>query len=238
VVDFADRVTLVTGASGNLGAAAAHGFRAAGSHLILVGSSEERLATMVAGLGAGPGGVLTVPADLTDAESVAGLVAQAVARFGRIDILVNAVGGYRAGTPVHETPEEAWDFMLDLNARTTFLTSRAVIPQMLEQGSGKIVNVAARAAMRGTANAAAYVASKAVVVRLTESMAAELMGHGINVNCILPGTIDTPQNRDAMPNVDHSRWVTPEDIGAVILFLASEAARAVHGAAVPVYGLS
>jgi NAD(P)-dependent dehydrogenase (short-subunit alcohol dehydrogenase family) len=176
--------------------------------------------------------------DATDAESVAGAVEQALERFGRIDVLANTVGGYRAGTPVHETPLETWDFMLDLNARTAFVASRAVVPCMLEQRFGKIVHVAARAALKGSAKASAYSVSKSAVVRLVESLAAELRYDGINVNCVLPGTIDTPQNRKAMPKADHSRWVAPEAIADVILFLASDAADAVNGAAIPVYGRS
>ena len=171
---------------------------------------------------------------------------RALGRFGRIDVLANAIGGYRAGQPVHETPLDTWDFMLNLNARTAFVLSRAVVPAMLAQGSGKIVHVAARAALRstasfavaGAANAAAYSASKAAMVRLVESLADELRHNQINVNCVLPGTIDTPQNRESMPKADHSRWVPPEAIADVILFLASDAARAVNGAAVPVYGQS
>jgi NAD(P)-dependent dehydrogenase (short-subunit alcohol dehydrogenase family) len=128
--------------------------------------------------------------------------------------------------------------MLNLNARTAFVLSRAVAPHMLEQGSGKIVHVAARAALEGGARASAYSVSKSGIVRLVESMAAELRQDGINVNCVLPGTIDTPQNRQAMPKADHSRWVSPQAIADVMLFLASDAARAVNGAAVPVYGRS
>jgi NAD(P)-dependent dehydrogenase (short-subunit alcohol dehydrogenase family) len=174
--------------------------------------------------------------DLTEAEAVAAMAAEVHARFGRIDILANIAGGFTMGPPVHETPLASWDFMLNLNARTTFLTSRAIVPYMLAQGYGKVVNVAARAALEGKARMAPYVISKSAVIRLTESMAAELRDAGINVNCVLPGTIDTPQNRRDMPNADHSRWVPPAALADVILFLASDAARAIHGAAVPVYG--
>jgi NAD(P)-dependent dehydrogenase (short-subunit alcohol dehydrogenase family) len=153
-------------------------------------------------------------------------------------VLVNIAGGFRMGTPVHETPQETWDFMMDLNARTVLNTARAVIPHMLQQGRGRVINTAARNALEGAARMAAYTASKSAVVRLTESMAAELKMKGINVNCILPGTIDTPENREAMPNAKHERWVAPEAIADVILFLASPAARALHGASIPVYGLS
>jgi len=127
---------------------------------------------------------------------------------------------------------------MDLNARTVFNCSRAVIPHMLATGGGKIVNVSARAATEGKGRMAPYCASKAAVITLTESMAAEHKHNGINVNCILPGTVDTPQNREAMPDQDHGRWVPTAALADVILFLASDAARCVTGAAVPVYGQS
>ena len=142
------------------------------------------------------------------------------------------------GPPVHETSDELWQSMLDLNARTVMAMARAVVPQMIAAGSGKIVNVAAMAALGGKAGMGAYSASKSVTVRLTESMSAELREHGINVNCVMPSIIDTPQNRAAMPDADPQRWVAPEALAEVIVFLASDAARAIHGAAVPVVGLA
>ena len=233
--DFSDRVVMVTGAAGNLGSAVAQAFQAAGAKLVLVDRAADRLPRLFPDLVDSPHHFLATSVDLTKADAVETMVDETVKRFGRIDVLVNTVGGFRAGTPVHETPFETWDFMLNLNARTLFIASRAVIPHMLQQESGSIVNVAARAALKGGAKMAAYSVSKSAVVRLTESMAAELK-EGINVNCVLPGTIDTPQNRKAMPNADYSRWVKPEAIADVILFLASDAARAVQGAAIPVYG--
>jgi NAD(P)-dependent dehydrogenase (short-subunit alcohol dehydrogenase family) len=128
--------------------------------------------------------------------------------------------------------------MMDLNARSVFHTCRAVVPHMVRQGSGRIVNVSARAALEGKARMGPYCASKAAVLTLTESLAAEHKLDGVNVNCILPGTIDTPQNRAAMPDADHSRWVAPAALADVIVFLASEASRTVTGAAIPVYGQS
>jgi NAD(P)-dependent dehydrogenase (short-subunit alcohol dehydrogenase family) len=236
--DFADHVVVVTGAAGNLGSATAKAFQRAGARLVLVDRSTDRLPGLFPDLAGSSSYLLAASVDLTDEAAMGAMVDDALARFGRIDVLVNTAGGYRAGTPVHETPLAAWDFMLNLNARTLFVASSAVIPAMLRQGWGRIVNVAARAALTGGAKAGAYSASKSAVVRLTESMAAELKASGINVNCILPGTIDTPQNRQAMPNADHSRWVPPEALADVILFLASDAARAVTGAAIPVYGRS
>ena len=234
--DLTDRVVIVTGSAGNLGSAVARAFRAAGAQLVLVDRDPDRLPRLFPDLTGLAGCYLAAPVDLTDEAAVKAMVDETLNRFSRIDVLVNAAGGYRGGTPVHETPLATWDFLLSLNARTAYVASSAVIPAMLRQGSGKIVNVAARAALQGAAKQGAYSASKSAVMRLTEAMAAELKGSGINVNCVLPGTIDTPENRADMPKADTSRWVQPEALANVILFLASDAACAVHGAAIPVYG--
>ena len=236
--DFSNRVVVVAGAPGNLGQAVARAFHAAGANLVLLDRAPARLPGLFPELADSSKHLLASSVDATDVASIEQAVQATLERFGQIDVLANAIGGYRAGTPVHETPLDTWDFMLNLNARPAFILSRAVVPHMLERGSGRIIHVAARAALKGGAKAAAYSASKSALVRLVESMAAELRRKGINVNCVLPGTIDTPQNRQAMPTATHSRWVPPEAIADVILFLASDAARAVNGAAVPVYGES
>jgi NAD(P)-dependent dehydrogenase (short-subunit alcohol dehydrogenase family) len=232
--DFSERVVIVTGAAGNLGIAVARAFQAAGAKLVLVDRAADRLLRFYPELADSPDHFLATSVDLTDPDAVVATVEETVQRFGRVDVLANVAGGFRSGTPVHETPAESWEFMLNLNARTVFCASRAVIPHMLEQGEGKIISVAARAGLKGGAKMATYSVSKSAVIRLTESMSAELKKSGINVNCVLPSTIDTPQNRQAMPNADYSRWVKPEAIADVFLFLASDAARAVHGAALPV----
>ncbi len=180
---------------------------------------------------------LLVRANLLDAASVAQAVETAAGRFGRIDVLCNLAGGFRMGQPVHETPAETWQLMIDLNAGTIINTARAVVPGMLAAGGGKIVNIAAMGGLAGGRDMGAYSAAKSAVVRLTESMSAELRDRGINVNCIMPSIIDTPQNRAAMPKADPRRWVAPEALAEVILFLASDGARAIHGAAIPVTGL-
>jgi NAD(P)-dependent dehydrogenase (short-subunit alcohol dehydrogenase family) len=234
VFDFSDRVVVVTGAAGNLGSAVARAFGSAGANLTLVDRADGRLQRLFPDMANATSYFFANSVDLTDADSVQSMVDETIKNFGRIDVLVNTAGGYRAGIPVHETPLETWDFMLNLNARSVFLSSRAVIPQMLRQGSGRIISVAARAAERGRANMAAYSISKSAVMRLTESMAAELRDMDINVNCVLPGTIDTPANRQAMPNADYSRWVKPEIVAEVILFLASDSARTLNGASIPV----
>lgn len=236
--DFSEKVVMVTGAAGNLGGAVVRAFETSGGRLVLVDRSADRLRESFPDLADSPLHFLANCADLTDPQIVGAVVAETVERFGRIDALINTAGGYRAGTPLHETSLETWDFMLNLNARSIFIACQAVIPHMLRQGSGKIVSVSARAGLSGGAGMSAYTVSKSAVIRLTESMAAELKDAGINVNCVLPGTIDTPANRQASPNADYDRWVKPEALADVICFLASDAARAIHGAAVPVYGRS
>ena len=236
--DFTGRVALVTGAGGNLGRAVANAFRVAGAKTVLVDRDAKRLRQIFPELQSSSEHMLAVGTDLMAPGELDGVVARAVELFGRLDILVNTVGGFRAGQPLDETPMETWDLLLDLNLRTTLVAVRAVIPTMLAQRYGKIITIAARAAMAGAANMAAYTAAKAAVLRLTESLAAEVKQAGINVNCVLPGTLDTPQNRQERTDADFSKWVTPEAVACVILFLASEAADAVHGAAVPAYGLT
>jgi NAD(P)-dependent dehydrogenase (short-subunit alcohol dehydrogenase family) len=178
------------------------------------------------------------PADLLEMAEATTVAQAALGRFGRIDVLCNIAGGFRMGDAVHETSEEDWNFLFDINTRTLFNAVRAVVPHMVAAGGGKIVNIGAFAAQKGVAQMGAYTASKGVVIRMTEAMAAELREKNINVNCVLPTIIDTPQNRAAMPDADPARWVAPGDLANVIVFLASDASRAVHGAAVPVTSLS
>jgi NAD(P)-dependent dehydrogenase (short-subunit alcohol dehydrogenase family) len=229
-VRFSGKTCLITGAAGNLGRAVAQAFASEGASLILMDLQEEHLRSAYGGEAAGKRFAF---ADLRDAQSVA----RALSARTRIDILCNIAGGFRMGQPVHETGDDTWDLMLGLNAKSVIHCARAVVPGMLAAGGGKIVNIAALAGLAGKANMGAYTASKAAVIRLTESMSAELRDKGINVNCVLPSIIDTPQNRADMPKADPRRWVAPEALADVVLFLCSDAARAVHGAAIPVNGL-
>jgi NAD(P)-dependent dehydrogenase (short-subunit alcohol dehydrogenase family) len=229
-------VTIITGATGNLGAATARVFQQAGARTVLVGHSPDGLREEFPDLAGSKDHLLVGGVDLSDPASLGGLIEKTLAKFGRVDALVNTVGGYRGGKPVQETDLADWDFLFNVNLRTTLLCCRAVIPPMLKQQRGRIINVASRNGLSGSADYAAYSASKSAVLRLTESLAEELKAANINVNCIMPGTIDTPQNRAAMPNADFSKWVEPAAIADVIAFLASDSARAIQGAAVPVYG--
>jgi NAD(P)-dependent dehydrogenase (short-subunit alcohol dehydrogenase family) len=233
--DFTNKVTLVTGAAGNLGQTLAQAFHEAGATVAASDFSADRLTELFTDL---PGILLLPGVDVTKETAVNTMIERVIQEYGRIDILCNVAGGFKKGPTVAETAVETWDFQLNLNAKSVFLVSKATIPHMLSQGSGKIVNVAARAALAGSAQMAPYIVSKTAVIRLTESIAAELKNDNINVNCILPGTIDTPQNREAMPNADYDKWVPTEDLVNVMLFLASDLAQAINGAAIPVYGRS
>ncbi|MEA3410434.1 MAG: SDR family NAD(P)-dependent oxidoreductase [Pseudomonadota bacterium] len=236
--EFSGKIVLITGAAGNLGKAVADRFHAEGAGLVLVDLSTERLGQVYGKTEPPQDRRLLVSADLTSEESVSDMTRQAVDVFGRIDVLANIAGGFTMGPPLHETPIVDWDFMMNLNARTMFLASRAIIPHMLAHGGGKIVSVSARAARVAKSGMAPYCASKGSVITLTECLAAEHKHNNINVNCVLPGTIDTPQNRDAMPDADFTRWVKPEELASVIVFLASKESHAVSGASIPVYGES
>ncbi len=232
------KVVLITGATGNLGSAVAFAFQEAGARMILVGRSAESLSHTFEDPSGSPDHLLIGDVDLTNEDNVKEVVRSAHQHFRHIDVLVNTVGTFRGGKTVHEEEIQTWDFLFKVNLNTTLFTCRAVIPYMIQQNSGRIINTASRSGLLGSAGYAPYSASKSAVIRLTESLAKELSDHNINANCIVPGTIDTPQNRQDMPDADHSKWVDPAAIADVVLFLASDAARAVTGAAIPVYGKS
>jgi len=230
---FKGKNVLVTGAAGNLGKAVAAAFEQEGASLVLFDIDDKTLRAAYPA-----DGHLLVPVNLLDPASVATAVDAALKKVGHIDVLANIAGGFRMGDPVHATPVDTWRLMIELNAGTVMNMARAVVPNMIANGGGKIVSIAATAGLGGKPDMGAYGASKAAVIRLTESMAGELRDKGINVNCVMPSIIDTPQNRADMPSADPKKWVAPEALADVILFLSSDAARAVHGAAVPVVGLS
>lgn len=232
-----ERVVLITGATGDFGPYIARAFAETGARLALTARKLEQAQALAADLGLGDDRALPAVVDVTQAQSVAAWVAAVLARWGRVDVLVNVAGGYKPGAPVADLLEADLDFMFNLNARSAFLTCRAVIPPMLAQGRGKIINIGAKAGQLAGRKSTAYAVSKAAVLRLTEALSAEVREHNINVNAVIPSTINTPANRAGQPNADTSQWVAPEDLAAVVLFLASDAARAIHGAEVPVFGV-
>ncbi|MSO65223.1 MAG: SDR family NAD(P)-dependent oxidoreductase [Alphaproteobacteria bacterium] len=221
--EFRGKVALVTGAAGALGRVVADRFRAGGATVIAVDLRAQPAIVAV---------------DLTDAAATKAAVDDAVATTGRLDVVCNIAGGFAMGETVAALATGAnWRAMFDANVTTLLNVCAATVPHLTRQG-GAIVNVGAAAALSGKAAMGAYVAAKSAVIRLTESLAAELREQGVNVNCVLPSIIDTPANRADMPKAKFARWVSPSDLAEAIAFLASSRAKAIHGAALPVVGLS
>ena len=232
-------VVWITGASGGLGASVAAYFAKAGARVALLAQHEAALQQAVAGWPADwQARALCLPVNLLQPQAVQHASEQVLQHWGRIDVAVHLAGGFTMGQGVHQSDfAAALDHMLDLNVRTVVNSTGAVVPAMLAQGGGVVVNVGAASAGQGAAHMGAYAASKSALARLTESLSAELKGRGVRVNAVLPSIIDTPANRAAMPDADHTRWVAPGALAEVIGFLSSPAARAVHGVSLPVMGL-
>jgi NAD(P)-dependent dehydrogenase (short-subunit alcohol dehydrogenase family) len=229
------KVVLVAGGTGGLGRAVTQAFLEADASVIVTFRNPAEFAAVADTVG--PHRALEGhQVDVTDESAVGPFIDQIVAKYGRLDAMVNTVGAYAGGVKLWEMDTKVFDRMMALNLRSGLLLSRAVIPPMLKVGRGAIVNVASKAALDHTAGNAAYAASKAAALAMMDSLAAELKGTGVRVNSILPDIIDTEPNRKAMPGADFAKWPKPEDIARVILFLCSDDARVIHGAALPVYG--
>lgn len=230
------RTVIVTGAGGALGAAVGAAFARSGARRVLMLDIQESVLQRACALF--PEQMRAHALDLRDISTVQDSFAHLIADEGAPDLVCNIAGGFDCGPAVHETTPELWQRMVDLNVVTLLNVTRMVVPPMLAAKRGCIVNVAAQGAVTGKPGMGAYCATKSAVARLTESMAFELRESGINVNAVAPTIIDTPANRKAMPDADPTRWVAIADLVAVIEFLASPAARALHGAVIPVSGLS
>ncbi len=228
------KTIVVTGAFGALGSAVAEAAANAGASVAALDYAPSPPAGLEERLG--PGALILGGVDLAAATGAEGAMAAASERFGRIDALFNIAGGFRWERIADAPNDEVWERMFAMNLKTALNASRAAIPDLLETGAGRIVNVGAGAAIRAAEGMGAYAASKAAVHRLTESLAEELKLKCVTVNAVMPSTIDTPLNRKEMPQADFSRWVSPADLAAVMLFLASDEARAVTGALIPVSG--
>jgi NAD(P)-dependent dehydrogenase (short-subunit alcohol dehydrogenase family) len=231
------KVAIITGGAGGLGAAVVTAFLGAGARVHVPVESDGDLATLRERA--------RIPAsaplggerlDLTDEAAVRAHYARVAREHGGLDILVNLAGGFAGGQPVHETPWSLWQQQLDINLKTAVLSCAAAAPHLLARGGGAIVNVGTRTATQPAGHLAAYAASKRAVLQLTEALAAELRDGNVTANAILPSVIDTAANRRDNPGADHGRWVKPEEMARVILFLVGPDARVISGAAVPVYG--
>jgi NAD(P)-dependent dehydrogenase (short-subunit alcohol dehydrogenase family) len=231
---FAGKVVLVAGGAGGLGRAVSLAFLAEGAQVVVPYRRQAEMDAL-AGL-AGDAGLEGHVVDLSDSAAVTSLVEGILASHSHLDILVNAVGAWAGGAKFWQADAGEFDRMLALNLRTGYSLLRAVLPPMLQQGSGAIVNVASRAAFDHAGSAAGYVASKAAAVAMIDSLAADLKGTGLRANSVLPGIIDTEANRQAMPHAEFAKWPRPEAIARVILFLCSDDALLINGASVPVYG--
>ena len=225
------KVAIITGASGLLASGVIPAFRAAGAKLAL-SCGDDRLYERMADLRGDPAHICLQNLDLSEPAAAQTLAEKTLDAYGRIDVLVNIVGGWDAGQATHEMSLDTWQTMHKLNATVPFLVSRAVIPAMLAQGSGVIINIGARPGLRSSGRDAAYAASKAALLRLTESMSEEYKRRGIRVNAILPSAIASEEQVAA----DAHAGVTPSQLGAVIAFLASGAGAIIHGAVLPAYG--
>ena len=217
-----EKVILITGGAGALGQTVVPAFVSAGASVILGDLNPVQLP-----------GVTALKADFTDQTQVRGLVNEVIQSSGRLDALVNLIGGFATGRMV-DTDVSLWQRMLAMNLTSAFLLSQAVLPSMLERRQGRIVHVAARAALEPFPGAAAYIVSKAGLVALIRTLSKELNGSGVTVNGVLPSTIDTPVNRKAMPEADPSKWVRPESIARTLVFLASDDANQINGALIPI----
>ena len=233
--DFSGKVVLITGGTGALGRAVAQAFGTSNAITVVTYIIDEEMKDVktkiktIAEL---------VKADITKEDQAKNLVSHVIETYDRVDILVNVVGGYLGGKSVAELDETEWDKMMSMNLKSAFLISKHVIPLMVSAKHGKIVHISSRTGLKSDGYDSAYSASKSGLIRLVESISEEVKEDNINVNCILPSTIDTEANRNAMPNSDFSKWVKTEDLANLVLFLCSDEAKLINGAAIPAYGLA
>ncbi len=227
---------LVAGGTGGLGRAVSVAFLEEGARVVVTYRNQQEFEQLRDTVGNRAASLQGHAIDVTDSDAVARVVEKIMSEHHQLDVMVNAVGGYAGGVKLWESDARSFDTMLALNLRAGYAILRAVVPAMLEQKRGAIVNVASKAAIDHAAGAAAYVSSKAAAVAMIDSLAADLRGTGVRANSVLPSIIDTEANRRAMPKADFAQWPKPEEIARVILFLCSEDAKVIHGASVPVFG--
>ena len=237
-MNLTDRIALVAGGTGGLGRAVALEFLEADAHVVVTYRKQPEYDSLAAEAGAKKTCLLGATVDVTDEAAAKQLINRVLAQQGQLDILVNTVGGYAGGSNLWQNDAKVYDQMMALNLKAGFVLSRAVLPVMIRQNRGWIVNVASKAGYGHSPGAALYSASKAAALALFDSLADEVKPYQINVNSIVPSIFDTPANRQAMPSADFSKWPQPAEIARVVRFLCSDDARVIRGAAIPVYGRS
>ena len=233
---FAGQVAVVAGGTGGLGRAVSQSFLDEGATVIATYRTQAEFDALIQAAGENRARIAGQRVDVSDESESRRLIEGVLAQHGRLDALVNTVGGYTGGVKLWDLDTKDFERMLAINLRSGYALARAVVPAMLKQGRGSIVNIAAKAGIDHPGGAAAYAASKAAAIAMMDSLAAEVSGTGVRVNSVLPSIIDTEANRKAMPGADFAKWPKPEDIARVILFLCSTDARVIHGASIPVYG--
>jgi len=235
---FSGQVTLIAGGTGGLGRAVSLALLQQGAKVAITYRKSDEFSALQAAAGANSSRLDGYVTDVTDEAAVSQLIEKNLSKHGRLDALVNTVGGFTGGQKFWEADSKSLDQMLNLNLRSGWILARAVVRPMLKAARGAIVNIASRAAVDHSPALAAYSASKAAAVAMIDSLAADLKGTGVRANSVLPSIIDTEANRKAMPKADFSKWPKPEDIAKMVLFLCSEDAKLINGAAIPVYGES
>jgi NAD(P)-dependent dehydrogenase (short-subunit alcohol dehydrogenase family) len=233
-----NRVAIITGGTGALGRAVAEHFLESGARVAIpyIVDAEVPLLQKRLGNRFGEQNLIVKRADVGVEAQIAGFVQEVAARWGKLDILVNLVGGFWGGKPIAETTLAEWQAMFDLNLKPAFLCCRAAVPIMKKNRYGRIVSVSSRSGLMGAGDFAAYAVAKGAIATFTASLAEEVLADNIMVNAIAPSTIDTEANRTAMPKAKHENWVKPEDIARTIAYLCSEDCRVTSGAVIPVYG--
>lgn len=233
-----EKVAVVTGATGAIGRVVVKVFLEQGARVVSTHRMEDKLKELTDFVGNSKGMLVSIQTDVTDENSVQALFREAISRYGHVDILLNMVGAFKGGADIADTKVSDWDFMMNVNLKSAFLCSKTVLPIMIKQNFGRIVSISSRAAAekRYRTKDGAYAISKAGIIVLTETIAEETKKYDININCIIPSTVDTPNNRRSFPKADFSNWVKPEQIAEVMLFLVSEESKMISGASIPVYG--
>jgi NAD(P)-dependent dehydrogenase (short-subunit alcohol dehydrogenase family) len=224
---MSDRVVFITGAKGGLGTVVTQAFLATGATVVGAARSISQEDFPAPNF-------VALPADLTQSAVVNSAIGSVVDRYRRLDVLVHLLGGFAGGTPVAETDDATWEQMRDLNLTSAFYVFRAAIPHLRKSGSGRIVAIGSLAAVEPHAGLAAYVTFKSALVSLVRTVALENKDAGLTANVVLPGTMDTPANRKAMPGADFSKWLKPVDVADLILWLADERAKYITGTAIPI----
>ena len=237
---FEEKVAIITGAAGALGSVTTRAFLENKAKVVAMYHTEGKYKDLLTNLGELGNNIHGVHGDATSKDDCQRLLKETIDRHGKVDILVNLVGGWRGGKTLDKTSAETWDVMVDLNAKTVFLCCKEAIPYMKEAKYGKIVNISSKSSTKEgrMKNSSAYAAAKSAVRTLTQAMAEEFRDKNININCIIPSTIDTEDNRKMLPNADYSKWVPPELIADTIMFLCSDKSKEINGACIPVYGRS